>query len=122
MRASLPMYDLPGLEAATDAWWAGLAAAFRAEGLHQLPERLTLEVGHAALWTAPYLLFSQTCGHPLTHALAGRLTLLATPIYGCPARVGGRYRRQIQVRAGEAAGQLADPKGHRAAWHAATPP
>src|SRR3546814_8202871 len=86
MRASLPMYDLPGLEAATDAWWAGLAAAFRAEGLHQVPERLTREGGHAALWTAPDLLFSQTCGYPLTHALAGRVTLVATPIYDCPGR------------------------------------
>ena len=41
MRASLPMYDLPGLDAATDAWWAGLAAAFRAEGLREVPDNLT---------------------------------------------------------------------------------
>src|SRR3546814_9448924 len=111
MRASLPMYDLPGLEAATDAWWAGLAAAFRAEGLHQVPERLTREGGHAALWTAPDLLFSQTCGYPLTHALAGRVTLVATPIYDCPGCDGGRYRSEILVRAADAAGQLADLKG-----------
>src|SRR6185312_8107473 len=30
--ASLPMYDLPELRAATDAWWKGLARAFRREG------------------------------------------------------------------------------------------
>src|SRR3546814_318459 len=119
MRASLPMYDLPGLEAATDAWWAGLAAAFRAEGLHQVPERLTREGGHAALWTAPDLLFSQTCGYPLTHALAGRVTLVATPIYDCPGCDGGRYRSEILVRADDAAGQLADLKGRRAAVNAA---
>ena len=40
MRASLPMYALPGLEAATEAWWAGLAAAFRAEGLAEVPRLL----------------------------------------------------------------------------------
>jgi hypothetical protein len=25
--AALPMYDLPELQAATDAWWAGIARA-----------------------------------------------------------------------------------------------
>src|SRR3546814_12893252 len=87
MRASLPMYDLPGLEAATDAWWAGLAAAFRAEGLHQVPERLTREGGHAALWTAPDLLFSQTCGYSLAAALAGVVPPARTPH---PDRSAGR--------------------------------
>ena len=35
--ASLPMYDLPELRAATDAWWRGLAQAFRREGIADLP-------------------------------------------------------------------------------------
>src|SRR3546814_17315154 len=73
----------------------------------------------AALWTAPDLLFSQTCGYPLTHALAGRVTLVATPIYDCPGCDGGRYRSEILVRADDAAGQLADLKGRRAAVNAA---
>jgi ABC-type phosphate/phosphonate transport system substrate-binding protein len=119
MRASLPMYDLPGLEAATDAWWAGLAAAFRAEGVKDVPERLTREGDHAALWTAPDLLFSQTCGYPLTHALAGRVTLVATPIYDCDGCGGGTYRSDIVVRADEAAASLAGLKGRRAAVNAA---
>src|SRR3546814_10725357 len=114
MRASLPMYDLPGLEAATDAWWAGLAAAFRAEGLHQVPERLTREGGHAALWTAPDLLFSQACGYPLTHALAGRVTLVATPLYDCRGCDGGTYRSEILVRADDPARSLADLRQRRA--------
>ncbi|HMA14277.1 MAG TPA: hypothetical protein VKP12_05800, partial [Kiloniellaceae bacterium] len=115
MRASLPMYDLPGLESATDAWWAGLAAAFRAEGVKDVPERLTRQGDHAALWTAPDLLFSQTCGYPLTHALAGRVTLVATPIYDCAGCGGGSYRSELVVRADDAAGSLAALKGRRAA-------
>ena len=31
------MYDLPELQAATDAWWDGLAQAFRREGLSNIP-------------------------------------------------------------------------------------
>src|SRR5690606_16819606 len=119
VRASLPMYDLPGLEAATDAWWAGLAAAFRAEGLADVPERLTREDDHAALWTAPDLLFSQTCGYPLTHALAGRVRLVATPVYDCPGCGGGTYRSEILVRADDPARSLADLRQRRAAVNAA---
>lgn len=113
------MYALPGLEAATEAWWAGLAAAFRAEGLSDVPERLSWEADHAALWTAPDLFFSQTCGYPLTHALAGRVTLVATPIYAGPGCEGGGYRSEILVRADEPAAALADLAGRRAAVNAA---
>lgn len=119
MRASLPMYDLPGLEAATDAWWAGLAVAFRAEGLRDVPQRLTREADHAALWTAPDLFFSQACGYPLTHALADRVTLVATPAYGCAGCDGATYRSAILVRADDPARGLADLKGRRAAVNAA---
>lgn len=113
------MYDLPGLEAATDAWWAGLAAAFRAEGLAEVPERLTRDGDHAALWTAPDLLFSQACGYPLTHALAGRVTLVATPLYDCPGCGGETYRSEILVRADDPARSLADLRQRRAAVNAA---
>lgn len=119
MRASLPMYDLPGLEAATDAWWRGLAAAFQAEGIAEVPARLTRQADYAALWTAPDLLFSQACGYPLTHVLAGRVTLVATPVYDCPGCDGGRYRSEIVVRADDAAASLAALKGRRAAVNAA---
>ncbi len=118
MRASLPMYDLPGLEAATDAWWAGLAAALRAEGLAEVPDRLTRQAAPAALWTAPDLLFSQTCGYPLTHALAGRVTLVATPVYFCPGCSGGNYRSEIVVRDDDPAERLADLRGRRAVANA----
>ncbi len=37
MFASLGMYDLPELTAATDAWWAGLRRHFAAQGLRDLP-------------------------------------------------------------------------------------
>ena len=119
MRASLPMYDLPGLEAATDAWWAGLAAAFRAEGLAAVPPRLTRHADHTALWRAPDLLLSQTCGYPLTHALAGQVTLVATPVYDCAGCEAGMYRSEIVVRADDPAACLADLGGRRAAVNAA---
>jgi ABC-type phosphate/phosphonate transport system substrate-binding protein len=119
MRASLPMYDLPGLDAATDAWWAGLAAAFRAEGLREVPDNLTRGGDVRELWTAPDLFFSQTCGYPLTHALAGEVTLVATPVFACPGCAGGAYHSEVLVRADDAAQTLADLRGRRAAMNGA---
>lgn len=112
--ASLPMYDLPGLEAATDAWWSGLAAALRAEGLADVPQRLSRGDEAAGAWTSPALLLSQTCGYPLTHGLAGQVTLVATPVYSCPGCSDGNYRSEILVRAGDAAERLEDLRGRRA--------
>jgi ABC-type phosphate/phosphonate transport system substrate-binding protein len=116
--ASLPMYDLPELAAATDAWWQGLAAAFRAEGLRDVPSRLDRGGDAAALWTSPELLFSQTCGYPLTHALAGKVTLVATPVYDCPGCAGGSYRSEIMLRADDPAEDLGALRGRRAAVNA----
>ncbi len=117
MRASLPMYDLPGLEEATDAWWSGLAAAFRSEGLENVPDRLTRSDDIAALWTAPDLLFSQTCGYPLTHALAGQVTLVATPVYACRGCTGGAYHSEILVRVDDPVDSLAGLRGRRVAFN-----
>lgn len=109
------MYDLPELRAQTDALWAGFARAFRAQGLQNVPETLTRGDDVAALWTAPGLLFSQTCGYPLTHRLAGRVALVATPVYDLPDCAPGHYRSEILVRADDAVAHLADLHGRRAA-------
>ena len=98
-RASLPMYDLPEVAAATDAWWSGLARAFRREGLRDVPERLRRDGEPAAHWLAPDLLLSQTCGYPLTHGLAGRVALVATPCYRAAGCVGPDYRSLVVVSA-----------------------
>ncbi len=88
MTASLPMYDWPEVRSATDALWRGVAGALRAEGLADVPDALVHDGDIEALWRAPALLLSQTCGYPLTHAWAGKLQVLATPHYdaeGCEA-------------------------------------
>src|SRR5690606_6754530 len=97
MLASLPMYDLPEVAAATAAWWQGLARAFRAEGLADVPGRLATAPALPGHWRDPALLFSQTCGFPLTHGLAGALRLVATPCYRAAGCDGARYRSFLVV-------------------------
>lgn len=111
MLASLPMYDLPEVERATNAFWTGLARGFRREGLDDVPPTLNREGSRMDHWTAPDLLFSQACGYPLTHEFAGRLQLVATPCYDAPGCGGPSYRSLVVVREDAEARDLADLRG-----------
>lgn len=59
-----------------------------------------------AHWMDPGLLLSQTCGFPLTHALAGRVQLVGTFAYDAPGCDGARYRSQLICRDADAAQML----------------
>lgn len=117
--ASLGMYDLPEIAAATDAWWAGLARGLRREGVADVPARLTRDRAAHVVWRAPDLLLSQTCGYPLMHEFAGRLRVVATPCYDCIGCDGPNYCSLIVVRAADVARPLADLRGRVAAANAA---
>jgi ABC-type phosphate/phosphonate transport system substrate-binding protein len=96
--ASLPMYDLVELRPATDRLWASLSRELRQCGL-EAPPVLSRDVDLEPHWLDPRLLLSQTCGYPLTHALSGRVTVVATPHYRAPGCQGPRYRSAIVVPA-----------------------
>ena len=117
MLASLPMYDLPELTAATAAWWRGLARAFRAEGVADAPELLTAKPSLPEHWLRSDLLFSQTCGYPLTHALAGKVRLVATPCYKAPGCAGPSYCSLLIVAEDSGAAGLEDLRGARCAFN-----
>ena len=112
---SLPMYDLPELRAATDAWWQGLARAFKREGIAEVPDALDRRQAYDEVWLRHDLLFSQTCGYPLTHALAGRVELVATPCYRAEGCEGPDYCSFVIVAADSAASAIDDVQGRRCA-------
>lgn len=109
--ASLAMYDLPEVTAVTDAWWGGLAHAMRHEGIADVPDALRRDNEVSPAWWAPDLLFSQTCGYPLTHEFAGKLRVVATPCFDCAGCEGARYCSHLVVRAGDPARGLDDLRG-----------
>ncbi len=117
--ASLPMYDLPEVRAATDAWWQGLARAFRREGLVDVPEVLDRRQNYKEVWVSRDLLLSQTCGYPLKHSLDGRVQLVATPCYEVDGCEGPSYCSFVIVGADLPAGHVGDLKGLRCAINGA---
>lgn len=107
------MYDPPELHATVDAWWRGLARAFRAEGIPDVPDSLERDLSLDALWGAPDLLLTQTCGYPLFGSWEGRLQYLATPRYAAPGCVGTSYCSWIVVPADSPAQNIEDLRGAR---------
>jgi ABC-type phosphate/phosphonate transport system substrate-binding protein len=111
--ANLAMYDLPELRAATDALWQGMAHGFRRAGIAEVPAVLERDLPYRETWQHPALLFAQTCGYPLTHALAGRVRVVATPCYRAEACEGPNYCSIVIVRADHPATDLAALRGAR---------
>jgi hypothetical protein len=111
--AGLPMYDPPELHGIVDAWWGGLARAFRAEGIPNVPDRLDRSLSLNALWGAPALLLTQTCGFPLFGSWADRLQYLATPRYAAPGCAGADYCSWVVVNAKSPVHRIDDLRGAR---------
>jgi ABC-type phosphate/phosphonate transport system substrate-binding protein len=92
IKASLPMYDWPEIRDHTDSFWSGFQ---RHAGLSAALDR---ESSYSELWHNPNLIFSQTCGYPLTHDFKGLLNYVATPQYGCDGCNGSNYSSFIFAR------------------------
>lgn len=117
MLASLPMYDFPELASANAEWWAGLRRHFEAEGIQGLPDKLTAGVDPIGQWNGAAPIFSQTCGYPMTHALAGKVRLLATPRYAAPGCAGPTYASWVVIRRDDPAEGFADLRDRRPAFN-----
>lgn len=114
--ASLAMYrDPPVIAEATRGLWAYLGDRLRAGGLAGVPDALDEAVAHDAAWLDPRLLLAQTCGYPFVTQLAGRVRLVATPVYDHPGCAGAWNGSFVVVRADAAASSVAELRGHVAA-------
>lgn len=111
--ADLPWYDLPELQAATDAWWRGIASHLRRLGVDRVPDALQREGCHVARWRHRDLLLSQACGYDVLYDAAPWIVPVATPCYRVGGVQGPRYRSAVVVRDDGPQRTLADLRGAR---------
>jgi len=106
MIASLPMYVLPGTEAAHDRFWVLVRDYLRAAAI-AAPDALTQINGDLLNhWRAPDLVLSQTCSLPYRSRLRDHVTLIGTPDYGVEGCPPGYYRSVIIARLDDARDDL----------------
>ncbi|MBL9079788.1 MAG: PhnD/SsuA/transferrin family substrate-binding protein [Planctomycetes bacterium] len=111
--ADLPWYDLPELQAATDAWWRGIAAHLRDRGVDRVPDVLSRDGDHAARWRHPDLLLSQACGYDVLYDAAAWIVPVATPCYRLGGACGPHYDSAVVVRADAPWRRVGDLRGTR---------
>lgn len=64
--------------------------------------------GIEAIWLAPHLLLTQTCGYPLVTMLRGRVKVIGKPVYELPYATGGHHRSLLLARGDDGRTSLAD--------------
>ncbi|MFC6636438.1 PhnD/SsuA/transferrin family substrate-binding protein [Sulfitobacter sp. JBTF-M27] len=116
MIASLMMYARPELEAAHRRYWALIRHSLAARGI-DAHETLSNDIEEFAVWEAPDLILSQTCGMPYRLSLHGKVQLVGTPDFGVEGCPQGYYRSAIVVRADDARLDLAAFRDARFAYN-----
>ena len=113
--ASLPMYDVPALDADHGLFWEGIRSGLEARGV-RAPTHLGKSEYTDASRDLEDLFFTQVCGLPFRKHLSGRVTLVGTPDYGIAGCRPGHYRSAIVVRADDARGSVTDFAGATLAY------
>ena len=110
--ASLPWYDLPEAQPATDAFWRALADAFERRGVVETPLSLDRDRPHGVDDDASCL-FTQTCGYLLFTTAREHFTVVGAPCYRVPGCAGPLHRSFIVVRRTSPVNELEALRGGR---------
>lgn len=114
--ASLPMYDWPEIESATDRFWEMLRGQLEAAAI-PAPRRLRRSADPESGWLSDDLVLSQSCGYPFSTVLKDRVTLVGTPAYMIDAPAGS-YFSVVIARCGEEKRTVAELPARRFAFNA----
>jgi len=112
---ALPMY-LSKRQAVVSLWDV-LHTRLQQAACADVPQALDWPEDLLAHWRDPQLLLGQTCGYPLTHALAGAVQLVGVFRYDAPGCDGIFCRSQLVARTEDAGRSLADFRGLRVAFN-----
>ena len=111
MRVSLPMYNLPEMQAVNTAFWRAVRAELGKLGVEGVPEAPDFTRKPVPAGIEPDTLFTQVCGWPLQTIYPGQATILGVPVYGVPGCEGPHHAGVFVVGRERHFAALADLRG-----------
>lgn len=97
-QASLPMYNLPEMQADNAAFWLAIRTEAERLGVSGLPQELDFTRKPVPERIEADTVFTQVCGWPLQTIYAGQATVLGVPAYGVPHCDGPTHAGVFVVR------------------------
>jgi ABC-type phosphate/phosphonate transport system substrate-binding protein len=113
LRASLPMYNLPQMRAANQAFWDAMRAELRRRDVEHVPPELDFTRRPVPDLIEPDTLFTQVCGYPLQTIYHGQAALLGAPVYAAEHCDGPTHAGVFVVARDAPFRRLADLAGCR---------
>jgi hypothetical protein len=110
---SLPMYNLPEMQAANALFWQALRTELRRLHVPDVPHSLTFAQKPVPDRIPPEMLFTQVCGWPLQTIYRGQGVMLGAPVYDAPFCHGATHTGIFVVQRRAPFASLADLRGCR---------
>jgi ABC-type phosphate/phosphonate transport system substrate-binding protein len=110
-RVSLPMYNLPEMQAVNADFWDAVRSELQRQGIEDLPAGLDFARRPVPERIERDTLLTQVCGYPLQTIYQGQAALLGAPVYGAEHCVGPTHAGVFVVHRESAFAQLADLRG-----------
>ncbi len=111
LRVSLPMYNLPEMQAVNTAFWQAIRTELKTLGIDGAPDTPDFARKPVPGAIEPDTLFTQVCGWPLQTVYPGQATILGIPVYDAPACDGPRHAGVFVVARASRYTALADLRG-----------
>jgi ABC-type phosphate/phosphonate transport system substrate-binding protein len=116
-KVSLPMYNLPEMQADNRAFWGAMRVELSRLGLDDLPDDLDFTRRPVPDKIDTDTLFTQVCGYPLQTIYRGQATLLGAPVYAVKHCDGPTHAGVFIVGAKSRFERLEDLRGCRYAYN-----
>jgi ABC-type phosphate/phosphonate transport system substrate-binding protein len=97
-QASLPMYNLPEMQAENAAFWLAIRTEAERLGVMGLPHVLDFARKPVPARIEPHTVFTQVCGWPLQTIYSGQATVLGVPAYDAQNCAGPTHAGVFVVR------------------------
>jgi ABC-type phosphate/phosphonate transport system substrate-binding protein len=110
-QASLPMYNLPEMQADNAAFWGAIRIEAERLGVTALPPELDYTRKPVPEEIEAGSVFTQVCGWPLQTIYAGQATVLGVPAYGVPHCDGPTHAGVFVVQRTAAYRSIGDLRG-----------